>query len=248
MSKRKAIITGASNGIGKAIALKLAELGIDVLINYYSDEDSANNVVKRAEEKGVDAYAVKADVGTTNGIKKIFDAALDHFGHIDILVNNAGVFIDSDFLSANEEDFHRTMNVIAKGSYFLTQRVVKSMIEKKIKGRIINISSAATQDFTGTSIDYCMAKAGINIMTRAVAKAVGKYGITCNCIIPGTIPTKINKWQFDDPKIRESLKRRSVLYEFGDTQYIAKAVEYFVSDNAKWTTGAQLNVDGGYSL
>ena len=120
------------------------------------------------------------------------------------------------------------------------------MVEMGIRGRILNISSGATVKVSGMPVDYCVAKSGINTMTKALADVLGKYGITVNCILPGPIPTKINKWQFDDPEIREQLRTATKLCEFGDTSYIADAVVYFVSDGAKWTTGAMLNVDGGF--
>ncbi len=245
---RNAIITGASNGIGKAIAVRLAQLGINIIINYYSDDKAAQEVADEAEKLGVRAYLVKSDVGTAEGRKLVIDKALESFDHIDILVNNAGVFIQNDIFTITEKDFNRTLDVIIKGTFFLTQDVVKHMVDKKIKGRIINISSAATENFDGIPTDYSVAKAGINMMTRTVAKDIGEYGITCNAIMPGAIPTKINKWQFDDPEIKERLRNNSVLREFGDTNYIAKAVEYFVSDEAAWTTGAILKVDGGFTL
>ena len=196
----------------------------------------------------VKAFLVKSDVGTAEGRKLIIEKAYASFDYIDILVNNAGVFIQNDIFSMTEKDFNCTLDVIVKGTFFLTQAVVKHMVDSHIKGRIINISSAATENFDGIPTDYSVAKAGINMMTRTVAKDIGEYGITCNAIMPGAIPTKLNKWQFDDPDIKERLRNNSVLKEFGSTSYIAKAVEYFVSDEAAWTTGAILKVDGGFTL
>ncbi len=245
---RNAIVTGASNGIGKAIAIRLAKLGVNLVVNYYSDDDAAKAVAEEAESFGITTCLVKSDVGTDGGRKLVLEKALKCFNHIDILINNAGVFFQNDIFSITEKDFSRTLDVIIKGSFFLTQDVVKHMVEKKVKGRIINISSSAVESFEGIPTDYSIAKAGINMMTRTAAKDIGKYGITCNAIMPGAIPTKLNKWQFDVPEIKERLRNGSVLREFGDANFIAKAVEYFVSDEAAWTTGAILKVDGGYTL
>ena len=245
---KNAMITGASNGIGKAIAIRMAKLGFNLIINYYSDDEAAKAVAEEAESYGILTCLVKSDVGTAEGRKLLLDKALGEFDQIDVLVNNAGVFIQNDVFTVTEKDFSRTLDVIVKGAFFLTQAVVKKMIKKKVKGRIINISSSAVENFEGIPTDYSIAKAGINMMTRTVARDIGEHGITCNAIMPGAIPTKLNKWQFDVPEIKERLRNGSVLKTFGDANYIAKAVEYFVSDEAQWTTGAILKVDGGFTL
>ena len=245
---KTALITGGSNGIGRAAARMMAEEGLDIVISYYSDEKAAAEVVEYAKEKGVKAFAVKADVGKMEDVDKLYEEALASLGEIDVLFNNAGVFIESSFLEATEEAYDRTMNVICKGTFFLTQKVVRQMKEKGIKGRIINTSSAVTKDPTNTPIDYAVAKAGINNFTKGVAAEIGQYGITCNAVLPGAIPTKINSWQFADPALRETFRSGSVLGELGDARYIAGAVRYFISEEARWTTGVLLSVDGGYTI
>ena len=189
-----------------------------------------------------------ADTGTQAGVQAVFQAAEANLGTIDILFNNAGVFLDSTFLTATEANLDRTLDVIVKGTFFLTQLVAKHMIEHQIHGRIINTSSSVTKDQAGQPVDYCIAKAGINVLTTALARELGPYGITVNAILPGAIPTKINRWQFADPAIREKFRAGSVLGELGDADYIAGAVKYFISDEARWTTGTLLSVDGGYTL
>ncbi|MBO4298261.1 MAG: SDR family oxidoreductase [Clostridia bacterium] len=245
---RTALITGGSNGIGRAVALMMAEQGIDVAINYYSDDAAAAEVVRLAGLKNVRAIAIKGDMGAMQDVDRISHAALDFLGHIDILFNNAGVFIDHSFLEATEEAYDRTLNTILKGTFFLTQKVARHMVEKGIAGRIVNTSSAVTRDPNDSPVDYAVAKAGINNFTKAVAAQLGTYGITFNAVLPGAIPTKINKWQFDDPDLREKFRRGSVLCQLGDVRYIAGAVKYFISEEAKWTTGALLSVDGGYTI
>lgn len=246
--KRTAIVTGGSNGIGRATVRMLARQGIDVLFSYYSDEAARDSLLAELADAPGRVTAVRADTGTQAGVQAVFQAAEANLGTIDILFNNAGVFLDSTFLTATEANLDRTLDVIVKGTFFLTQLVAKHMIEHQIHGRIINTSSSVTKDQAGQPVDYCIAKAGINVLTTALARELGPYGITVNAILPGAIPTKINRWQFADPAIREKFRAGSVLGELGDADYIAGAVKYFISDEARWTTGTLLSVDGGYTL
>ncbi len=246
--KRTAVITGGSNGIGRATVRMMAASGIDVLFSYYSDEKARDSLLEELKDAPGRVSAVRADVGTREGVQAIFDTAVNTLGSIDILFNNAGVFLDSTFLTATEANLDRTLDVIVKGTFFLTQLVAKHMIERQIRGRIINTSSSVTKDQTGQPVDYCIAKAGINVLTTALARELGPYGITVNAVLPGAIPTKINSWQFADPATRERFRAGSVLGELGSADYIAGAVRYFISDEARWTTGVLMSVDGGYTL
>ena len=175
--KRTAIITGGSNGIGRAAVRMMAAKGIDVLLSYYSDEKARDSLLEELKDAPGHVSAVRADVGTRKGVQAIFDAAVETLGSIDILFNNAGVFLDSTFLTATEANLDRTLDVIVKGTFFLTQLVAKHMIERQIRGRIINTSSSVTKDQSSQPLDYCIAKAGINIMTTALARELGPYGI-----------------------------------------------------------------------
>ncbi len=245
---RTALVTGGSNGIGKAMVLALAEEGIQVHFSYCSDHEAAKETAKLAQQSGVVCTMVQADLAEEDGVQKVFDSAMEQLGKIDILCNNAGVFAESTLLNVTPEQYARTMQVIAAGTLFLTQRVAGHMIQCGIAGRIINTSSAVTKCQKGQPVDYCMAKAAVNILTRCAAQELGPYGITCNAILPGAIPTKLNRWQFEDPKIREDFRSGSVLHQLGDAAYIAEAVRYLISPNARWTTGVLLSVDGGFTL
>ncbi|MDL2237491.1 SDR family oxidoreductase [Christensenellaceae bacterium OttesenSCG-928-K19] len=245
--KKTAIVTGASNGLGKAIALMLAKEGYDILVNYYSDEASANKVADEIRSNNVDAACVKADVGKMEGVQAIFDAAMAAFGRVDVLVNNAGVFFDGMLFDREVAEFDKTMDVILRGTFFLTKLVGAQMKEQNIQGRIINISSALSQDFADMPIDYCVAKAGLNMMTKAIARELGPFGITCNAVLPSTIPTKINRILFDDPVMAKKLKDSTALKALGEPEDISQAVKYFVGEHSQYTTGAILSVDGGYS-
>jgi NAD(P)-dependent dehydrogenase (short-subunit alcohol dehydrogenase family) len=248
LKSKTAIVTGASNGIGREIALMLASEGADVVINYASDHKSAEEVLDNVQKLGSQGLLVKADLGKMEDIERLANTALEKFEKIDILVNNAGVFIDSGFLTASEEDWDRTMNVNTKGVFFLSQAVARSMVKRNIRGRIINISSVATKLLRGMPADYCVSKSAVNTLTLALSAALGEYGITVNAILPGPIPTKLNKWQFDDPVTSERLRDWTTLKEYGDTRYVAQAARYFLTDEAKWTTGSLLNVDGGAAV
>ena len=246
--KRTAIVTGGSNGIGRAVVCMMAREGVDVLFSYYSDEQARASLLAELSDAPGRVAAVRADLGTREGVEAVFAAAERELGTIDILFNNAGVFLDSTFLTATEQQLDRTLDVIVKGTFLLTQRVAAHMIERGVRGRIVNTSSAVTKDQTGQPVDYCMAKAGINVLTTALAKELGPHGITVNAVLPGAIPTKLNSWQFADPETRERFRAGSVLGELGDADYIAGAVRYFISDEARWTTGVLMSVDGGYTL
>ncbi len=242
------LITGGSSGIGRAAALMLAKDGWDIVITYSSSDESAAEVVKLCEAEGAKVCAVKADIGTMDGIRRTYEEALAFLGHIDVLYNNAGAFIANDFLTATEEAFDTTMNVNVKGTFFLTQMVARQMVEKGIKGRIINTSSAVVDAPTNTPVDYCTSKGAVESMTKCMAVWLGPCGITVNAVVPCTIPTKLNKWQFDDPVLRENFRKGSVLGELGESEYLAEAVRYLLTENARWTTGTRLVVDGGYTL
>lgn len=223
----------------------LASLKANIVVNYLSDDAAAACVAREAESSGAKAVTVRADMGTMEGVHAVYDAAVKAFSRIDILINNAGVFIENDFLSLSEEDYDRTQNVVTKGTFFLTQLVAENMIAHRTEGRIINISSSATIQIKGMPVDYCIAKSGVNIMTKALAEALGRHGITVNAILPGSIPTKINWWQFDNPILRQAMIDETALKSLGSAGYIAGAVRYLVSEEAKWTTGALIEVNGG---
>lgn len=246
--ERNAIVTGGSNGIGRATVKMMAEQGINVLFTYRQDSEAKESLLKELSSAPGKVFAVQADIGRMEDVRRVYNEACEKFGRIDILFNNAGVFLESTFLTASEENFDRTVSVIEKGTFFLTQLVARNMVENGTKGRIINTSSSVTKDQTSQPVDYCMAKAAINVFTTALAKELGKYGITVNAILPGAIPTNINKWQFEDPALRETFRNGSVLHELGDPGYIAGAVRYFLSPEAEWTTGVLLSVDGGYTI
>ena len=247
MSKNKtAIVTGASNGIGKSIALMLAGEGIDVAINYFSDEKGAEDTKAKAEKLGVRALTIQADTGQAKSIDALVAKALEAFPKIDILVNNAGIFINSDFFEISEEMFDRTINVNLKGCFLLMQKVGRHMVKKGVHGRIVNISSALAVAGCEFQPHYAASKAGVNMLTKAGAYSLAPYGITVNAIMPGTIETNANRMQLSDAATAREILSRTPLKSYGKPENISEAVKYFISDNAGWTTGSILAVDGGY--
>jgi 3-oxoacyl-[acyl-carrier protein] reductase len=246
MKNRTALVTGASNGIGKSIALMLAGEGIDVAISYFSDEKGAEDTKKKAESLGVKALIIQADTGRAEDIDALVAKTLETFSKIDILVNNAGIFINSDFFEISEEMFDRTIDVNLKGCFLMMQKVAKHMVQKGIHGRIINISSALAVTGCEFQPHYAASKAGVNMLTKAGAHSLAPHGITVNAIMPGTIETHANKIQLSDEATAKEILSRTPLKSYGKPENISEAVKYFISENAGWTTGSILAVDGGY--
>lgn len=241
-----ALVTGSSNGIGKAIAVMLAQQGADVIVSYYKDEEGALDTLQQVKDAGSNGIIVKADTGKTEGIEFIIQQSLERFDKIDILVNNAGICPFRDFFDVSEEVLDRTINVNLKGYFLMTQKVAKHMADNGIKGRIVNISSISGIVGSETQVHYCATKGGINTLTKASAKALGQYGITVNAVLPGTVKTNANVGQLSDETVVNDILSKTPLEKFGTTKNIAEAVKFFVSEHADWTTGSLLVVDGGY--
>lgn len=242
---KNAIITGASRGIGRAIALRLAELGADVVLNYRSDLNSVEEVVKQVEEKGVKALAVKGDVSSFDDAKRIVDETIENFGSIDILVNNAGITKDTLLMRMKEEEFDRVINVNLKGVFNCTKHVVPVMLKQR-SGRIINISSVVGLSGNAGQANYAAAKAGIIGFTKSIAKEIGSRGITVNAIAPGYIETDMTEVLSD--KVKEQIKANIPLKRLGTPKDIANVVAFLSSEDASYITGQVLSVDGGMHI
>jgi len=243
---KTALVTGASNGIGKAIALMLAREGADVAVNYHRDEQAALDTLEKAKAYGVRAQLMRGDVGCTADIERIVEETVSAFGHIDILVNNAGIFLDRGFFDITEEVFDRTIDINLKGCFLMMQKVAAHMAKQGIHGRIVNISSALAVTGCEGQPHYAASKAGVNMLTQTGATCLAPYGITVNAIMPGTIETNANKNQLSDPAVAAQILERTPLKSYGSTEHIAEAVKYFLTPGAEWTTGSILRVDGGY--
>ena len=237
------LITGASRGIGKAIALKFAEKGAKVIVNYVNSKKDAEEVVKKIEEIGSEAIAIKCDVSKEDEVKKMVKESVDKFGKIDVLVNNAGIVFDVPFKDKTVEQWKRTLDVNFLGTFLCTKYVIEEMSKQK-SGNIINISSTNGIDtYNSESVDYDASKAGVNILTKCLAKELAP-NIRINCVAPGWVDTDINK---DLPKdYVEEEKKRICLKRFGKPEEIANVVLFLASDESSFMTGSIVVVDGGY--
>lgn len=245
LKDKNAIVTGASRGIGRAIALRLAELGANVVLNYRSDANSVEEVVKAIEERGVKALAVQGDVSSFEDAKKIVDEAIENFGSIDILVNNAGITKDNLLMRMKEEDFDKVIEVNLKGVFNCTKHVVPVMMKQR-SGKIINISSVVGLSGNAGQANYAAAKAGIIGFTKSVAKEIASRGVTVNAIAPGFIQTDMTEVLSD--KVKEEIKTNIPLRRLGTPEDIAGVVAFLASNTADYITGQVISVDGGMHI
>ena len=241
-----AIVTGASRGIGRAIAERYAAEGAKVVVNYVSGETEANRVADAITRGGAEALPVRADVSKSADVTALVDAALDRFGRIDILVNNAGVMVTKSVLDATEEDWDRTIDVNLKGAYLCSKAVVPQMQRQKY-GRIINMSSnsglyhPSAMRFT----EYVVSKAGMNGLTKAMALALGPH-ITVNAICPGWIKTDMV--EDTPPEVEQRILAETALARWGKPEEIAGAAVFLASKDADFITGELLIVAGGRGM
>ena len=239
---KKALVTGASRGIGRAIALALAAEGADVVVNYAGSEAAAKAVAAEIEAMGRKALVLQADISSNESATAMVDAAVKEFGRIDILVNNAGITRDGLLMRMKEEDWDAVLATNLKGVFNCTKAAVKYMMKQKA-GRIVSISSVVGLMGNAGQANYAAAKAGVLGFTKAVAKEVAARGITVNAIAPGFIQTDMTAVLSE--KVVEGMLNTIPLHKLGDPEDIAKAVVFLVSDDAKYITGQTLHVDGG---
>ncbi|UCH90361.1 MAG: 3-oxoacyl-[acyl-carrier-protein] reductase [Thermoplasmata archaeon] len=245
LTGRKALITGASKGIGREIAIALANEGAEVAINYRASEDHADDVARIVEESGMSAWTYRADVGSYDQIKEMKEFFSKYFGGIDILVNNAGINIDKLFFKMEPEAWGKVLNVNLTGVFNCTHIFLEQLMESK-NGRIINISSIVGQMGNIGQVNYAASKAGIIGMTKALAREVARNNITVNAIAPGFIETDMVAGIPD--KVKEKILKNIPLNRFGQPEEVAKAVVYLASPDAAYITGHILNINGGMYL
>ncbi|WP_244833065.1 3-oxoacyl-[acyl-carrier-protein] reductase [Clostridium sp. BJN0001] len=237
-----AIVTGASRGIGKAIAIKLASLGASIVINYRSSESEAENVAKEVKKFGVEAMLVKADISNIEEAEKLVKEAKEKFGKIDIMVNNAGITKDGLIMRMKEEDFDNVIRVNLKGVFNCLKSITPVMMRQK-HGKIINLSSVVGISGNAGQVNYAASKAGVIGMTKSLAKEIGSRGINVNAVAPGFIETDMTD------KLGEKLKQEAVnnipLKRLGKPEDVAEVVSFLASDEASYVTGQVIHVDGG---
>ncbi|MBM3803694.1 MAG: 3-ketoacyl-ACP reductase [Acidimicrobiia bacterium] len=253
-SNRVALVTGASRGIGKAIALALAQNGLDVMINFASQHDAAAQVQKEAARFGVRAELLQADIGHTADHPRVMEALAEKFGRLDVLVNNAGVApkVREDLLAASEESFDRLMRINLRGPFFLTQRLARWMVKLRQTvidycPAIVNISSVSAYASSINRAEYCMAKAGVSMMTQLYAHRLAEFGIPVFEIRPGIIQTDMTAGVQEkyDHLIAGGL---TPIPRWGTPEDVGKAVAAIVQGFFPFSTGEVFNVDGGFHL
>ena len=245
LTGKTALVTGASRGIGAAVARKLAENGAFVYVNYNGSQSRADEVVAAIKEAGGDAEAVKCDVADFNSCKEMIDKIIADKGRLDILVNNAGITRDDLLMKMSEEAFDAVISTNLKGC-FNTIRHASRYFLKQRSGKIINMSSVSGVAGNTGQANYSSAKAGVIGLTKSVAKELGSRGINCNAIAPGFIETEMTEAMTD--KAKEATIAMIPFGRTGKTEDIAKAVLFLASDMSDYITGQILNVDGGMCI
>lgn len=237
------IITGASRGIGKCLVENLAREGNNVLLNYNKSEKQARKIQEDLREEGIIIEIYKADVSKRNEVKAMMEFALNKWGKIDVLINNAGIAKLQMFQDVTENDWNEIINTNLKGTFYATQEVISSMIHQK-EGLIINISSI--WGLVGASCEtiYAVSKAGVDAMTKSLAKELGASNIRVNSIAPGVIDTEMNNKI--DEHIKNEIKNETPLGKIGKTIDIYKCVKWLIDDD--FTTGQIISINGGYII
>ena len=238
-------ITGGDQGIGRAIAERLAADGADIALCYRSNQSGAQEVVNEITKLGRRAAAIQCDVGKIEDGQRFISEAVQQLGKLDILINNAGLERRADFWDVTEADFDAVLNVNLKGLFFLTQAFVHHRIQAKSGGKIINISSVHEELPFPHFASYCASKGGVKMLTRNLSIELAPLGITINSIAPGAIATPINKNLLNDPAKLNALLRNIPLKRLGEPSDVASLASFLASDDSSYITGTTLFVDGG---
>ncbi|MCC6862230.1 MAG: 3-oxoacyl-ACP reductase FabG [Bryobacterales bacterium] len=239
---RYALVTGASKGVGKGIALELARAGAHVAVNYHSDRQGAEAAAAEIRALGREAFAVQANVGSAPDVDRMFSEVFARFPRLDILVNNAGVQTWKPLLELEEAEWDRTIDTNLKGCFLCTQRAARRM-KGNGRGRIVNIGSGCNKIAFPNLVDYTASKGGIEMLTRVCALELGRYQITVNCVAPGAIEIERTRREAGD--YAGTWARLTPLGRVGNPADVARAVVFLASDAAGFVTGQTIWVDGG---
>lgn len=240
---KRIVVTGASKGLGLGVVRRLCAEGANILAHYNSGDISQARAC--AEEAGVEFESFQADLSNIDEVLAMaerINAYEDVYG----LVNNAGICLFEDFFAITKESYDKTFDINMKAVFFLTQKITEKMVERGIHGRVVNFSSITALSGSATQVHYGAAKGAVSSFTHMAAEALGPYGITVNAVMPGPTPTKHNSAYLALETTRQELCGRMPMRTYGEAKYIADAVAYFLGEDAAWTTGTTLPVDGGY--
>lgn len=239
---KTALITGATRGIGKQIALTLAQNGYDIAINYRTENDALKETKKQIEEKGVKCLTVQGDVSNFEDCEKFVKEIIEEYGKMDVLVNNAGITKDTLLMRMKKEDFEDVIDTNLVGTFNVTKNVISHMMKAR-SGRIINISSVVGVAGNAGQTNYSASKAGIIGFTKSLAKEVASRGILVNAVAPGFIETGMTDVLKEE--IKEEIAKSIPLKRIGTTQDVANLVKFLAGEDSTYITGQVINVDGG---
>lgn len=239
---KNVLVTGASRGIGRAIALELGRNGANVAVNYAGSKEKAEGVVNELKEMDVQAFAIQADVSSEADVKGMVKEVISQFGSLDILVNNAGITRDNLLMRMKEEEFDQVINTNLKGVFLCTKAVTRQMMKQK-SGKIINVASIVGVSGNPGQANYVAAKAGVIGLTKTTAKELASRNILVNAVAPGFIATDMTEELTEEQK--EAMLKLIPLERLGQPEDVAKVVRFLASDDASYITGQTIHIDGG---
>lgn len=245
MASRVAVVTGSSRGIGRVVALRLANEGIAVVVNGRRDAATVQAVAAEVQSQGGQALGVVADISQAQGCSQLIQAALSQFGRLDILVNNAGIVRDQLLVRMSDEDWDEVLNINLRGAFLCTRAALRPMLKQRW-GRVINISSVAGLVGNVGQANYAAAKAGLIAFTKSLAREVASRGITANAVAPGFISTEMT--QRLSSSTQEEILKQIPLGYIGSPEDVAEVVAFLASEKARYITGQVLVVDGGLAM
>lgn len=239
------LITGAGRGIGRAIAIKFAQEGANVVVNDLHDDDNGKETIRQIEAAGAKGIFIQADVSKVPNVQSLLQQAVAAFGGLDILVNNAGVEIHAPFWEVTEQQYDVVMNVNLKGMFFLTQAFVQYVKAENRPGVIVNNSSVHEELPFPNFTAYCASKGGLQMVMRNLAVELAPLNIRINNVAPGAIKTPINADLLSKPELMNAVQNNISLHRFGEPEDVANVIAFLASDDAKYVTGSTYYVDGG---
>ena len=240
--KQVILVTGGSRGIGKAIALKYAKNGYNVVLNYVSDSTNVEEITEEFKKHNSEVLCVKADISKLEQVSELVKLAIEKFGKIDVLVNNAGITKDTLLMRMKEEDFDKVIDINLRGTFLVTKEVSTYMMKKR-KGKIINLSSVVGISGNVGQCNYAASKAGIIGFTKSVAKELASRNIRANCVAPGFIETDMTNVLSDEVKAK--ISEQIPMRRLGTVEDVANLVYFLGSEESNYITGQVINIDGG---